>query len=365
MTLLPIAERELRMTSRRILTYQNRFVVCLMALMVFMLCLATGNDNMPSARMGGKIFYVLSTLAFVYVLLAGIHWTSDCISREKREGTLGLLFLTDLRGVDVVLGKLTASSTKALCGLMGVLPIIAIPLLMGGISGEVFVNVACTLIVTLCFSLCSGILVSTLSQTKKRAGLATFLLLSLFSALIPLIGITLSNYLQIKQGLDSLQKMEMQIPFLVASPIFSFAGSLSWKNIFSGVPVGTNLIWFSIAVQISLSLLFLAAASHITRNIWIDRPPGILKQRWEDRWQRWCHGSMEFRNQRRKKLLEINPFLWLFQRNRYQFSLMWGGLSMVGVCFFWKLFLLWKIFVFNTGCFNFQHIFTCAIKKPG
>ncbi|HQU46125.1 MAG TPA: hypothetical protein PK867_25150, partial [Pirellulales bacterium] len=39
--------------------------------------------------------------------------TADCISSERREGTLGLLFLTDLRGHDVVLGKLVVAGLGA------------------------------------------------------------------------------------------------------------------------------------------------------------------------------------------------------------------------------------------------------------
>ena len=35
--------------------------------------------------------------------LCAMRNTADSLSAEKREGTLGLLFLTDLRGYDVVL----------------------------------------------------------------------------------------------------------------------------------------------------------------------------------------------------------------------------------------------------------------------
>ena len=34
--------------------------------------------------------------------------TADCLSEEKREGTLGLLFLTDLRGYDIVVSSSSA-----------------------------------------------------------------------------------------------------------------------------------------------------------------------------------------------------------------------------------------------------------------
>ena len=74
----------------------------------------------------------------MYCLLSGVWFTADCLSEEKREGTLGLLFLTDLKGYDVVLGKLVATSLNGLYAVLAAVPILALPLLMGGVApGEV------------------------------------------------------------------------------------------------------------------------------------------------------------------------------------------------------------------------------------
>ena len=59
---------------------------------------------------GTGIFGVLKWMGMIYACGAGVFLTADCLSEEKREGTLGLLFLTDLRGHDVALGKLLATS---------------------------------------------------------------------------------------------------------------------------------------------------------------------------------------------------------------------------------------------------------------
>ena len=61
------------------------------------------------STMGMSLFYTLSSFTFFYCAMSGIWVTSDCISEEKGEGTLGLLFLTDLKGYDVVFGKLAAT----------------------------------------------------------------------------------------------------------------------------------------------------------------------------------------------------------------------------------------------------------------
>ena len=60
------------------------------------------------------LFWGLTGSAVFYCLLSGVWFTADCLSEEKREGTLGLLFLTDLKGYDVVFGKLVATFAERL-----------------------------------------------------------------------------------------------------------------------------------------------------------------------------------------------------------------------------------------------------------
>src|SRR5262245_34978690 len=111
MSLFPIVQRELSLASRRAGTYWLRFWAA--ALIVgISLTMALGQRQSPG-RLGQNLFAVLSIVAFAYCLLAGIRYTADALSQERREGTLGLLFLTDLRGFDVVFGKLTVTSLHA------------------------------------------------------------------------------------------------------------------------------------------------------------------------------------------------------------------------------------------------------------
>src|SRR5882762_353877 len=133
MTFLPIVERELRVASRRRGTYWNRTLAASVGIGItaVLLLLATRE---PTKEIGKILFSVLSGLFFLSSFLSGIRYTADCLSEEKREGTLGLLFLTDLRGYDVVLGKLAATSVNAFYGLLAIFPVMAIPLLLGGVS---------------------------------------------------------------------------------------------------------------------------------------------------------------------------------------------------------------------------------------
>ena len=64
-----------------------------------------------------------------------------------------MLFLTDLRGYDVVIGKMAANSINAFYGILAVLPIFGVPLLMGGITLGEFGRMALLAVNALFFSL--------------------------------------------------------------------------------------------------------------------------------------------------------------------------------------------------------------------
>src|SRR5690606_8901228 len=95
MTVLPIVARELRVAARRWSTYVLRMgaATSAIALATLVYFFVSRDISAPPATMGKVIFVVLSGFAFLYALLFGVRVSSDCISSEKREGTLGLLFL--------------------------------------------------------------------------------------------------------------------------------------------------------------------------------------------------------------------------------------------------------------------------------
>src|SRR2546430_17731102 len=98
MRFLPIVDRELRVTARRRSTYALRLLAAAAAFSIILWLCLFPTQAQPPADLGKSLFTALSILAFAYCLLVGPFMTADCISSEKREGTLGLLFLTDLRG---------------------------------------------------------------------------------------------------------------------------------------------------------------------------------------------------------------------------------------------------------------------------
>src|SRR5437762_4252152 len=157
MTFLPIVERELRVASRRPPTYWRRSLSALVTIAICIWVWLTFGTGALEHERAQALFYTISGLAFAYSLVAGAGLTADALSEEKREGTLGLLFLTDLKGYDVVLGKLTATSVSAFYGLLAMLPVLAVPLLLGGVTNAEFWRVALVLVNSFLLSLAVGL----------------------------------------------------------------------------------------------------------------------------------------------------------------------------------------------------------------
>ena len=131
------------------------------------------------------MFYALSWYLLLVCLLAGVFQAADCLSVERREGTLGFLFLTDLRGYDIVLGKLLAVSLNAFYGLLAVFPILGMSLVLGGVTGGEFARVCLALVNALWFSITAALWVSSRCEQSHRATIVTLLLLVLLGVVLP------------------------------------------------------------------------------------------------------------------------------------------------------------------------------------
>ena len=123
MTSLPIVARELVVAARHPRTFWARVGSVFLGLCLLLYVLKA-SENSPAADIGRYLFWSLSSILSLFCLVGGFRLTSDSISSEKREGTLGLLFLTDLKGYDVVLGKLAATSLNAIYRLLALTPLI-------------------------------------------------------------------------------------------------------------------------------------------------------------------------------------------------------------------------------------------------
>src|ERR1041385_8310692 len=256
MTFLPIVERELRVAARRRGTQWMRFFAALAVLVVWLVLITGSQHTMPPAQLGHQLFLALSILAFGFCLLAGVFLTADCLSSEKREGTLGLLFLTDLKGYDVVLGKLAATSLHAFYGLLAALPVMALPLLMGGVTGGEFGRVCLMLLATLFLSLGVGMAVSAISRESRNAMAAAFCVMTLLAGVFPALWwfqkIALRTHL-------------LNYTLLFPSPPFGYMEAFDSSY---GTATGRLGYWASLGTFVALGLGLLVLACWLLPRLW-------------------------------------------------------------------------------------------------
>ena len=328
MSFVPIVIRELLVAARKIGTYRSRFLSSMAGLIVSLLVvLAMEGRGVSSESQGQSLFSALSILGMVYALIVGVRVTADCLSVEKRDGTLGLLFLTDLTGMDVVMGKLAATSLRSIYGLIALFPILAIPLQMGGVTGLAFFQVVLCLLNALFLSLAVGMLVSALSYQDRKAMTAAVLTI----AAIAVGPYAVLVYVETLEGPVSLILRSIVWFSLAISPISPFliadSGRLLGFNVGQYVPQAeaySDLIFgITLVTSHTLAWVLLLCASRLLisfvrqegRSTWFESVQQSI--------DRVVYGDEADRKAHRRKYLDMNAFSWLTSRERLKKKYMW------------------------------------------
>lgn len=310
MTFLPVVERELRVAARRRSAFWTRTAAAIIAVLFGLGTLGLAGTWMSPDEVGRSLFYSLATVAFWFCLLAGPVLTADVISQEKRDGTLGLLFLTDLRGYDVVLGKLASASVAAVFSLLAIVPVLAIPILLGGVPVGEFGRVVLALLNALFVSLALGLWVSTHSTEGRSAFAVTLLGLFVLGMAAPWLGGWLQNRLGDGLWVEVLRAMSLSATLpLAKAGAYTANAAPFWTAV-----VGTHLLgWF-----------LLAWSGRWIVRAWHGQSTRRRLDRWRTRWERWNFGTSIGRRDLRRRLLERNPMLWIASRNQLRQRLLWG-----------------------------------------
>jgi ABC-type transport system involved in multi-copper enzyme maturation permease subunit len=270
---LPIVDRELRVAARSAKIYRRRLWLGMSQAAVA--CAALFISGGGSRASGAQWFFsTFSNLALLLCLTEGIRKTSEAISAEKREGTLGFLFLSTLSGADVVVGKLTGALIRSLSVLLPFVPILALGLLLGGTTVGEFWRVVLLLVTTLLLSLSLCLFVSTVS--RERSIIAAIITLVLL-CLVPLA----AHFFQ-----GGAQLLRLASPF----EILAAAEDLAFRR-------EAHAYWLGLAFHAMATILALAASSFLAPRVWQE--------------QSFSHERAVERSARKRPLLEQNPVLWL------------------------------------------------------
>jgi ABC-type transport system involved in cytochrome c biogenesis permease component len=312
MRFLPIVERELRVAARQPKTWWQRVLTMVVALAILAFGYVAVGQWTSLSDLGEELFGVLSGFGLIYALLAGPLATVDCLGHERREGTLGLLFLTDLRSYDVVFGKTAAASLSTVLALLGALPVVALPILMGGVSLMQLTFVMLALMNIMFLSLATGVCASALFASARTSLAVTLGFLLALSLGLVFVG---GEILGIGLGMSR----RAAAYFYMFCPIYTMKccldGSLRqqmWDY------------WLNMGAMHALAWACLWRACRRTAESWRGLPVSVRVRRWRERWERWRRGSAASRLAWRECALARSPVGWLEGRDRLQERLFWA-----------------------------------------
>lgn len=336
MNVWPVLAREVRQAARQPMTYRVRWAAAASFLLI-MVGLAFRGILTPDH--GVEVFGVFHLALFVSTWVLVPLLTADCLSRERREGTLGLLFLTPLRSLDIVVAKLVAHSLRGLTVWMAVIPILTIPLLMGGVGWQKILFAAMQDTTALLLALTSGIVVSAWSQRWAKA-VARSLLLSFLLCLgfvflqgwaaYPWMAPTRSTFAWGDLPIFSAYSFWLGINAITGSP--DLMGSLYLPPLRgTGGPLpALALVEGGLFVLAGVVILFLgtAFAAWKTRRSWQVESPSELLQALERRLTTPILGKVMLGNWLRTTLSR-NPVGWLELRTWTGRMILFGWVAVI------------------------------------
>jgi hypothetical protein len=164
----PLVWRELLAYARQPWTYWLRSLATLGAVLVLAVMGATGHNRTGSTD-GLALFQGSVAVLFVIASLNGLRSACDCVGVERRQGTLTLLFLANLKLNTILVSKLVTNSMRSAFALLGTVPVLGLCVLLGGVSGRVFAQGALAILATAWLSMMIGLYQSCRNQSEHEA----------------------------------------------------------------------------------------------------------------------------------------------------------------------------------------------------
>jgi len=204
--------------------------------------------------------------------------------------------------------------------LLAALPVLALPLLVGGVAPADFGRTVLVALNNLFLSLAVGMFCSSVCRDERRSMNLAMLFLLVLTAGLPLVGSMLVSQ---ARALDPYYPL-----FVMLSPGFdAIMAFQSAAADFNRQYPGWPHFELSLALLHALGWLLLGAACWIVPRTWQDRPLSSAALARRRRLAEVDHGAGEERVSSRRHLLDLNPVLWLTGRHRLKGLLTWALLG--------------------------------------
>ncbi len=341
MNLRPVIEREMLVEARKPSTWWARLAASCLAAGAFAMMVMT---ETPDHLLGRRLFVVINQLLFLIIWMLVPLLTADALSQERRENTLGLLFLAGLNGREIVVGKGIAHALRGLNLILVNFPLLLLPVVLGGVGWPEVALALTYNFASILLALGTGLLASAVSRRWWRAQQLALALAALvmtgFTGLCLLAQqtvyrawfhtITPANFaaqsvvdavhpdwvsastmerllIQVREvaggwhtsyGLGAIGDGWWNLRLAAGTPDYRFAVLGVAVGLLAGAVVGA---WF-----------MLTLAARFTADNWRDRPPSIRLQRWQASWFSPRYWKQLLRGQLAASL-NRNPITWLYQ----------------------------------------------------
>lgn len=320
MVMPPVLHRELRAAARQWATYWLRTIAGLgIALLLAAVLIGEtvrwgGTGSLPSGVLGGILLAGFHSGLMLFFGFAAPVATADTLARERREGTLGLLFLTPLTPLDVVVGKTVAHVLRMLALWVAMLPFLAIPFMLGGVGPADFVRALAAEFSIVLTGLAAGFMATSRARTWLGAvGVAGiwmigFLMLQAFVCVICFLTVA---HLLAPTGPTIPWEAWPAIPFGVA---FASTGAGAFQTV--GMGLGGVPSWVLDGANAGICGMVVAAiglfgASAVFASFLLTNQHQHERHGVGQRVERVSTLREERRRIRKRRWLDVNPVLWL------------------------------------------------------
>ena len=219
-----------------------------------------------------KLFYVVMAIGQAILLLfivPALSSTAICSEREKQ--TLDILLSSKLTPLQIIIGKVSASSLRVIILIISTMPLYAIGALIGVVKISNILSLIVFFIVNTIFVSSIGVFISTCAKTSKVSTTLSYaVVLAIYMGIIVITWaiLIITIYNKDMSG-TALTTMPKALPIVYLSPVVGFVSLLlnqvglgsEFSGIFSEFGISMYSEYISIVVQLVLSGLFIYLAS--------------------------------------------------------------------------------------------------------
>jgi hypothetical protein len=331
MNLMPLIERELRVALRKRNPVAARFWMALGCTILALLYILLNGDPV---EIGPSLHRWLCLISLLVVYRAP-KLVAGLFADERRNDTLGFLFLSGLSAGEIFVSKVISSAMIAFNSLMAMVPLLALPFIIGGLSFDLFLATICGLPNLLLFVMAVTVFASVVSKDEGVALLLSRVMIALIGGTTLLIYLLLSN-----AGRTPTPGWLWLSPFYCP------------YQLFTGLKAGTSAFWSSWIFTLTWSLVCLGGAAFELKSLWHRNQEGAHTKIIGNFWQSLCHGSVSYHKKIKCSWMDVNPFVWMAARNRSGTLLGWTAILCV-ISLWLVFFMLWPKLALNPCSFYF------------